>query len=215
MVTDRPAEHLDVVDPATGAVLGSESRSEIHRQGLWHRVFHCLVLRPSHRSVVLQRRAATKAAFPLKLDLTVTGHLESGEAPTDGFREMTEELGVGFPPADLLPLGTRLLADDDGEGRNRELVHVYFAFDDRPVTAYRPPVGEVDGLVEISARDLGAILADGQTRIPGRFAAAAAPTTTAHVTVGRGDLIPGNDGYWIVLAVMAERALAGARPLAI
>lgn len=207
MGTDPRVEQLDVVNPATGMVTGTGSRFDVHRQGLWHQVFHCLVLLPARRSVILQRRAATKAAFPLKLDLTVTGHLESGEQPGDGRREMAEELGVPFAPADLIPIGTRLLADDGGEGHNRELVHVHFAFDDRPLTSYRPPVHEVDGLVELPVEGLTAILADDRARIPALYASAVEPATSAETTVGRHDLVPGNDGYWIVLAVMAERAL--------
>lgn len=207
MGTDPRVEQLDVVNPATGIVTGTGSRFDVHRQGLWHQVFHCLVLRPAGRSVILQRRAATKAAFPLKLDLTVTGHLETGEQPSDGCREMAEELGVPFAPTDLIPIGTRLLADDGGEGHNRELVHVHFALADRPLTSYRPPVHEVDGLVELSAEGLAAILTDDRVRRPARSASALEPEASTEITVGRHDLVPGNDGYWTVLAVMAERAL--------
>lgn len=208
-------ERLDVVDPVTGRVIGTENRAEIHRRGLWHQVFHCLVLRPSDRSVILQRRASTKIAFPSKLDLTVTGHLASGEEPADGRREMEEELGVEFEPGILVSLGTRLLAGNDGEGHNRELAHVFFALDDRPLTAYRPPPQEVDGLFEIPASGFEAIVGDGDAGVGGRFAAATNPTVVRGVTVGRGDLVPGNDGYWTVLAVMAGRALDGRQPLGI
>ncbi|MGI9609516.1 MAG: NUDIX hydrolase, partial [Acidimicrobiia bacterium] len=67
-------ERLDIVSPATGAVLDSSTRAEVHESGQWHQVFHCLVLRPSDKSIILQRRALSKAAFPGLLDLSVTGH---------------------------------------------------------------------------------------------------------------------------------------------
>ena len=123
-------EFLDVVDPSSGIVLEQRSRADIHALGLWHQVFHCLVVRPSANSIVLQRRSPKKAAFPGKLDLSATGHLEAGETPIDGLRELTEELGVTPRPDELVPVGSRLLADDQGEGKNRELVHLYLLADD-------------------------------------------------------------------------------------
>ena len=196
-------EQLDVVSPASGAVLDTRPRDEVHAHGLWHQVFHCLVLRPSARSVILQRRGAHKVAFPLQLDLSVTGHLATGEGPGDSVREIEEELGVTIDPRELIPLGTRLLADDNGEGANREMVHLCFVLDDRPLTAYRPALGEVDGLVEIEAYDLITILADPRRSVPATACAASDPGTAAPTTIpstrsrrGVGRLLdrPGRDG---------------------
>jgi isopentenyldiphosphate isomerase len=208
-------EQLDVVSPASGAVLDTRPRDEVHAHGLWHQVFHCLVLRPSAGSVILQRRGASKVAFPLQLDLSVTGHLATGEGPGDGVREIEEELGVTIDARELIPLGTRLLADDNGEGANRELVHVSFVLDDRPITAYRPAVGEVDGLVEILAQDLLTILADPRRAIPALECAAADPAVATPTTIRQRNLVEGSDGYWTVLAVMAQRALDGETLLSI
>ncbi|NNF55840.1 MAG: NUDIX domain-containing protein [Acidimicrobiales bacterium] len=208
-------ERLDVVNPATGITIATRTRSDVHREGLWHQVFHCLVLRPESNSVVLQRRAASKAAFPLKLDLSVTGHLSTGESPADGSREFEEELGVPLDPRNLIPVGVRLLADDNGEGRNRERVHLYFAMVDRPLHSYRPPVHEVDGLVEIDVQGLLEVLASPRNEASVRTTSATAPTVERSATVTQADLVEGSDGYWTVLAVMAQRALNGERLLAI
>ncbi len=205
----RKSERLDVVSPATGEILESRHRADVHREGLWHQVFHCLVLRPARRSVVLQRRAYTKAAFPGLLDLSATGHLESGEIPLDGLREFEEELGVSVSPDALVSLGTRLLADDNGEGRNRERVHVFFVLDDRPLAEYAPPEHEVADLVEIVVEDLIAILGDPELVVEAGSIAEGA------VSISNRDLVEGADGYWTVLAVMAQRALAGETLLAI
>ncbi len=205
-------ELLDEVDPATGAVLRTMSRTVAHAEGRWHQVFHALVASPARGSVVLQRRAATKSAFPSLLDFSATGHLEAGETPLEGRRELEEELGVEVEPDALVPLGTRLLADDAGEGRNRELVHVFLAADDRALVDYRPPVDEVDGLVEIGVDTLLGVLAD-----PGFRGTATEATTTgvSSIEVTRDDLVAGEEGYWVVLVTMASRFLAGERPLAV
>lgn len=202
-------ERIDVVSPATGDVLATEDRAVVHTDGLWHQVFHCLVVRPSAQSVVLQRRAFTKPAFPGKLDLSATGHLEAGETPLDGLREFEEELGIQLDPEHLIPLGTRLLADDNGEGKNRERVHVFFVLDDRPITDYRPPPHEVADIVELDVTDLLAILGDHSVRVTARSSA------NGDELVGNADLVEGADGYWTVLAVMAQRALAGETLLAV
>jgi isopentenyldiphosphate isomerase len=202
-------ERIDVVSPATGEVLATEDRAVVHARGLWHQVFHCLVLRPSAQSVVLQRRALTKAAFPGLLDLSATGHLEAGENPLDGLREFEEELGASLDADLLIPIGTRLLADNNGEGKNRERVHVFFVLDDRPLADYQPPPHEVAGLVEIAVTDFLAMLGDPALTVDVRSTRAESEAIT------RADLVEGTNGYWTVLAVMAQRALAGERLLAI
>ena len=209
------SERLDVVNPATGITVATRTRPDVHREGLWHQVFHCLVLRPQSSSVILQRRAASKAAFPLKLDLSVTGHLSAGESPLDGNREFEEELGVPLDPSGLIPVGVRLLADDNGEGRNRERVHLYFALDDRPLPSYRPPPHEVDGLVEISVQGLLEILASPRNEASALTTSSSSPSLERSTMVIQADLVEGSDGYWTVLAVMAQRALNGETLLAI
>ncbi|MEM7337449.1 MAG: NUDIX domain-containing protein [Actinomycetota bacterium] len=212
-MASNTTEWLDIVDPSTGAVTGRASRADVHRDGLWHQVFHCMVLRPSVGTVVLQRRSSTKAAFPDKLDLSATGHLESGETPVDGVREMREELGIDIAPDALVPIGQRLLADDNGEGRNRELVHLYFVADDRPLDDYAPDPSEVSALVEIRAVDLVGLLGDEiETASVTEWSPAAGPTP-AEMT--RTDLVVDTGQYWPIVAVMCERFLVGARPLAI
>lgn len=205
-------EQLDEVDPATGAILGSIDRSVAHRQGRWHQVFHCLVVSPTRRTVLLQRRGATKSAFPSLLDFSATGHLEAGESPLDGRRELAEELGLEVAADALVPLGTRLLADDQGEGRNRELVHGFLVRDDRPVEAYHPAPVEVDAVVEIAVEDLLALLGDETVHRP---AVEAIDGVRHAVELSRRDLVAGEEGYWVVMAAMAERLLDGKRPLAI
>lgn len=236
-VTDTATsdELLDVVE-ATGAPVGVAGRTEVHRRGLWHEVFHCLVVRPDPPArVVLQRRRRAARAFPGQLDLTVTGHLAAGEQPLDGRREISEELGIDVPPERLIPLGVRLLADDAGEGRNRERAHVYLLPDDRPLTAYPLDPAEVEGLVELTVADLLRLLAgavstaaaggssdrggdrdDGSTVVvPCREIAAAPGSTPIDTTCRPDDLVLPLDGYWTVVAVMAERLVAGHGPLAV
>lgn len=205
-------ERLDEIDPTTGRVIDTMGRDEAHAEGRWHQVFHCLVVSRARRTVMLQRRAATKSAFPSLLDFSATGHLEAGESPTDGRRELAEELGLVVEAETLTPLGTRLLVDDQGEGRNRELVHGFVVADDRPVETYVVDPGEVDGVVEVDVASLLAILGDHAATC---VATEAVDGRTAPIHISRSDLVAGENGYWIVFITMAERFLDGRGPLAI
>ena len=154
---DLEPELLAVVSP-TGVPLGSGPRTDVHRDGHWHAVFHCLIVRPGLPArVVLQRRRSGQADLPRPLlDLSATGHLRAGEGPRDGVRELREELGVDVAPdQDLESVGVRLLADDTAEGRNRERVQPVLPRRRPTARALRPRAErEVDSVVEAAVDDL-------------------------------------------------------------
>ncbi|MHB1091132.1 MAG: NUDIX hydrolase [Ilumatobacteraceae bacterium] len=206
-------ELLDVVEP-TGAILRQELRSVVHRDGLWHQTFHCLVVRSgSPPRVVLQRRRAGTTSFPGRLDISVAGHLGAGEEPLHGIRELREELGIDVDPARLVSLGRRMLADDAGEGRNREIAHVYLLVDDTPLANFNLDPAEIGGLVELTIADLLAMLEDPMLSVQGQ--AIDTSGTTEDVTCSVRDLVPVIDGYWVVLATMALQHTRGLHPLGI
>lgn len=209
----RPLEQLDVVTP-TGNFVETLPRTEVHERGLWHQTFHCLVIRPSFGTVLLQERSPSKSSFGGLLDLSVTGHLEAGETPRDGIRELREELGIDASVDQLVPVGIRLLADDLGEGHtNRERVHVFFMPDDRPASEYRPPADEVSALVEVSAENLVALFGSSHPAVPA--VRHCVGTGSESVELRAENLVVPTDGYWIVLAVMAQRFIDGNDPIAV
>jgi 8-oxo-dGTP pyrophosphatase MutT (NUDIX family) len=197
------SELLSIVD-AAGRRLPGVERSIVHQEGLWHEVFHCLIVRScTPGRVVLQRRRRSSNPLSLLLDLSVTGHLQAGETPLDGVRELSEELGIDVDPQQLVPLGSRLFADDRGEGTNRELVHAYLLSDDRPLEEFTLDPSEVSGLVELTIDDLLTILHSPQATVPCRsIGIGGQPVET---TCRQSELVPIVDGYWTVIAVMAGR----------
>lgn len=216
-------ELLDVVDD-WGRPVGVADRGTVHAEGLWHRVAHILLVadRGGTPTVVLQRRAATKATFPGLIDLSATGHLAAGEAPVDGVRELREELGIDIPSAALVPLGVRRIVDAIPGGVNRELVHVFLARDDRPLAEYSPDDAEVDAVVDLPI-DAGLDLVAG---VVPRITCASVPAGSGAVEpldVTIDDLVPEPPdggggtapGYWTVVLVMAGRFASGVPGLAI
>lgn len=87
-------EMLDLVD-GNDVVIGSKKRSEIYAERLSNfRVINAFI-KNSEGKLWIPRRTATKRIFPLCLDVSVGGHVESGETYEDAFaRETEEELGI-------------------------------------------------------------------------------------------------------------------------
>ncbi|OUM94141.1 MAG: hypothetical protein A9Z00_00490 [Thermobacillus sp. ZCTH02-B1] len=74
-------EWFDVYDGNMRPV-GAAPRSEVHARGYRHRSFHCWLAAPRGDGglvIRFQRRAAGKDTFPDHYDITVAGHLASGE----------------------------------------------------------------------------------------------------------------------------------------
>lgn len=214
---DKSTEMIDVVDP-TGVWIGVESRDKIHQQGLWHNVFHCLIVRTEEPArIVLQRRHPSSKGFPNKIDLSATGHLMAGETPSDGVREIAEELGIAVPPDQLVPVGIRLMADNSGEGLNRERIHLHFLKDDRVLEDFDPSTSEVSGLIEIEISEALRLVNEYPTdpsftvdAIEWNVKGPPMPTKIA-----AGELVPPTSGYWVAALVAAQRFIQGQLPLAI
>ena len=104
-------EYFDLIDDNTGAVIGRATRRECHgNPKLIHRSVRVIVYHPDGRSLLLQKRSASKDIFPGRWDMAVGGHVDSGETPDQAaVREMDEELGMpsGVPLKKLFQLKVR------------------------------------------------------------------------------------------------------------
>ncbi|PCK22852.1 hydrolase [Bacillus pumilus] len=107
--------------------IGTADRSDVHAQGLWHETFHFWLLKKEHDTVYLyfQLRSHTKKDFPSLLDITAAGHLLTEEQPSDGIREVEEELGLSILFEDLTFAG--VIQDEIlmPSFMDREFCHVY------------------------------------------------------------------------------------------
>lgn len=107
--------------------IGIAARSDIHAQGLWHETFHFWLLKKEHDTVYLyfQLRSHTKKDFPSLLDITAAGHLLADEQPSDGIREVEEELGLSISFEDLSFAGVIQDEIHLPPFIDREFCHVY------------------------------------------------------------------------------------------
>jgi 8-oxo-dGTP pyrophosphatase MutT (NUDIX family) len=106
-------ELLDLVD-STDSVYGYRMRSEIYRKGLTNfRVVNAF-LRNSRGEIWIPRRTRFKKMFPSCLDMSVGGHVKSGESYEDAIeREAWEETRLDIKSVPVRLLG-RLTPHEHG-----------------------------------------------------------------------------------------------------
>ncbi|MDJ0736099.1 MAG: NUDIX domain-containing protein [Nostocaceae cyanobacterium] len=87
-------EIIDIVNEKD-IVIGQKKRSEIYLQGMVNfRVVNAFLCNCAGE-IWLPRRSASKKIFPLCLDMSMGGHVETGETYEDAFkRELQEELNL-------------------------------------------------------------------------------------------------------------------------
>ncbi len=81
-------------------------KSEAHRLGLFHASVH-IWLYTNEAELLLQKRAKDKDTYPELWDISVAGHVGTGEKPEDcAIREIEEEIGLSITKNDLEFIGT-------------------------------------------------------------------------------------------------------------
>lgn len=69
-------------------------RSQVHREGQWHRAVHIWVIDEWER-ILLQQRALNKDSNPGLWDISAAGHISAGQNSLEAaVRELQEELGL-------------------------------------------------------------------------------------------------------------------------
>lgn len=88
-------EYVDILDEdgkETGEVI---TKKEAHKTGKWHRAIHIWIISEDKKKILLQKRCADKNLFPNMWDISVGGHVSSGEDTlVAAKRELSEELGL-------------------------------------------------------------------------------------------------------------------------
>ena len=204
-------EKVDVLD-ASGRFTGEIAwKSEAHRQGLWHRCFHCWISAPGDASggpyLLVQRRAVTKDTWPGRLDVTAAGHLAAGEEPLDGLRELEEELGLRVEPERLIPLGRSRVEQEIPGGCDREFHEVFLLVDSTPPKNLRLQPAEVEALLRIRLDDAERMRGD--ETVPAEEWRDGGPTITR---ISLADFVPKDEDTLSRVARAAREILAGRRP---
>ena len=98
-------EWIDVLDIEGNKTGKTCQKSVVHKKGLFHATVH-IWFYTSKGKILLQQRAASKAIYPLLWDVSVAGHVNSGESLlTAAIREVKEEIGITIGENDLKKIG--------------------------------------------------------------------------------------------------------------
>ena len=87
-------EKLDILNDIGEYTGKTATPDECHSKGYWHRAVFCLIIN-SDGKILLQKRSTNKKLWPNKWDVTVGGHVRSGELGRNALiRECKEEMGL-------------------------------------------------------------------------------------------------------------------------
>ena len=87
-------EEIDVLTELGEFTGMTASLQKCHQKGLWHRAVYAFIVN-GNNEVLLQKRSNNKKLWPNKWDISVGGHVESGELGIQALiRECKEELGI-------------------------------------------------------------------------------------------------------------------------
>lgn len=94
-------EYFDLLDENGNKTGKIKLRSEVHRDGDWHKAVHIWIINDKGE-ILLQRRCATKDSNPNMLDISSAGHLSAGDDSLSGaLRELKEELNIDIEDKEL------------------------------------------------------------------------------------------------------------------
>lgn len=144
-------ELIDILDAAGNPKGISLMKSEAHQKGLFHSTVH-IWFYTSNGQVLLQQRGKNKNTFPLLWDVSVAGHVGSGEIiETSAVREVEEEIGLKIKPLDLLKIGVFKSTQKHSENLvDCEFHHTYISRLQVPLEDLKKQESEVEGLALIS-----------------------------------------------------------------
>jgi len=98
-------EILDLVDDNDN-VIGQMARNDVYKRGLKNFRVINVFLKNDKAELWIPRRTAQKSLFPLHLDLSTGGHVESGESYDEAMqREVLEEINLDVNTVEYTTLG--------------------------------------------------------------------------------------------------------------
>ena len=101
------------------------TREECHKKGLWHRAVYAFII-DENKNILLQKRSANKKLWPNLWDVSVGGHVDSGEFGRQALiREAKEELGIDITDDDIKYLVSSTSINEKGDIINKHYNECY------------------------------------------------------------------------------------------
>lgn len=157
-------EYIDIVTKEGEPTGKSALKSEIHTKGHYHNTAHVWFY-TSKGEILLAQRAASKSICPLLWDVSVAGHIDSGETTEQAsIREVKEEIGLDITATDLQKIGVFQCFQKYNNGIiDNEFHHTFIAELKEDLNSLTPQIGEVEDLKLVSIEDFNLLLENSDT----------------------------------------------------
>jgi len=139
-------ELIDVCDENNKLLGINKMKSDVHKDGLWHRASHIWVHK-DNGEVLLQLRAKSKDLYPSMWDTSAAGHVNLGEDPLiSGMRETEEELGLKAEKEDFEFFKILKHKAIYKNLKNNEFYYIYFLRFNGDISSLKKQDEEVDDI---------------------------------------------------------------------
>ncbi|KAL8499554.1 hypothetical protein ACS0TY_022486 [Phlomoides rotata] len=139
-------------------------RSDVHKDGDYHRAVHVWIFAERTQELLLQLRVESKDSWPGYWDISSAGHISAGDSSlVSARRELHEELGISLPKDafELLFVFLEESVLNDGKFINNEYEDVYLVttIDPIPLEAFTLQESEVSAVKYMHYEEYRSLLA--------------------------------------------------------
>ena len=153
-------EYIDIVDENGLELNISKSRKSVHKNGFWHKASGVIIIN-SQNKILLQQRSIKKEKNAGLWDISVGGHIPSGESPEESLiREIKEELGIitDIKKLKLLGIYKRQELHDNGNFIENEFDYIYILKENIDLSMIKLQKEEVQDIKYFSINELKSLL---------------------------------------------------------
>jgi len=135
-----------------------ESKSEIHRKGLFHATVHVWIF-TKKGEILIQKRSKKKELNPGVWDVSVAGHIKFNEnIKKAAKRETLEETGININTKDLFKIGVYRSINIHPTAIDKEFFHTYILKIDKNSIDLDYKNNEIDDLKFISIEEMESLI---------------------------------------------------------
>lgn len=152
-------EYVDILDEITGEKTGEViTKKEAHKTGKWHSAVHIWIISEDKKRVLLQKRCPDKNLFPNMWDISVGGHVSTGEETLiSAKRELSEELGLNPDNYEFEYVDVIKEKFVDGDIVSNEFVTIYKIINDVNINSIKLQKEEVSEARWFTKSELNAL----------------------------------------------------------